>query len=100
VQRRARVVIRLTVYSRPGCHLCDVMKAVVERAVRTSDLAVSIEDIDISGDPDLEARYGIEVPVLMIDGKKAAKYRVSEWDVRRMLASRTAGGGGKAGGRG
>jgi glutaredoxin len=87
-------VIRLTIYSRPGCHLCDVLKATVERAVRASDLEVSIEDIDISTDPELEARYGIEIPVLLVDGRKAAKYRVSEWDVRRMLAARTGGAGG------
>jgi glutaredoxin len=82
-------VIRLTIYSRPGCHLCEVMKATVERAVRASDLEVSVDEIDISADADLEARYGIEIPVLMVDGKKAAKYRVSEWDVRRLLLARS-----------
>jgi glutaredoxin len=82
-------VIRLTIYSRPGCHLCDEMKAVVERAARTAATPVSVDEIDISGDPDLESRYGVEVPVLMIEGKKAAKYRVSEWDLRRMLNARS-----------
>jgi glutaredoxin len=95
-------VIRLTIYSRPGCHLCEVMKDAVERAVRASGLGVSLDEIDISRDPDLEARYGVEIPVLLVDGSKAAKYRVSEWEVRRMLVARAggAGGAGEAGGAG
>jgi glutaredoxin len=91
------VTPNLIIYSRPGCHLCDVMKAVVERVGQT--VAVSFEEIDISSDPELESRYGLEIPVLMIDGTKVAKYRVSEEDLRRMLTSR-AGQAGGAGGAG
>ena len=65
----------LTLYSRPGCHLCDEMKAVVARVATAVPLA--LEEIDISTDPALEARYGLEIPVLLVDGKKAAKYRVT-----------------------
>jgi len=86
-------VIRLTIYSRPGCHLCEVMKETVACAVRASRFEASIDEVDISTDADLEARYGLEIPVLMIDGMKTAKYRVSEWDVRRMLAARAGSGG-------
>jgi len=84
----------LIIYSRPGCHLCDVMKAVVERVGQT--VAVSLEEIDISRDPELESHYGLEIPVLTIDGTKVAKYRVSEEDLRRMLSARV----GQAGGAG
>jgi len=80
-------VIRLTIYSRPGCHLCDEMKAVVTRVGRR--IAIDLEEVDISGNPDLEARYGLEIPVLMVDGRKAAKYRISEEDLRRLIAART-----------
>ncbi len=45
----------------------------------------AVEEIDISTDPDLEARYGLEIPVLLVDGKKAAKYRVTEGELTRML---------------
>ena len=76
----------LTIYSKPGCHLCDEMKTVVEREVRRAPVAASIEQIDISGNADLEARYGLEIPVLLIDGRKVAKYRVTETDLRRMIA--------------
>jgi thiol-disulfide isomerase/thioredoxin len=81
-------VIALTIYSRPGCHLCDEMKAVVESVARSSAAPVRVEEIDISTDPDLEARYGLEIPVLMMDGKKAAKYRVTEEGLTRILAAR------------
>jgi hypothetical protein len=83
---------RLTLYSRPGCHLCDEMKAVVTRLARSMPLTV--EEIDISTDPELEGLYGLEIPVLLVDGKKAAKYRVSEEELRRLLTGRPAGAGG------
>jgi hypothetical protein len=93
----ARIVTALAIYSRPGCHLCDEMKAVVTSAVSAAAAEVTIETIDISTNPDLEARYGLEIPVLTIDGRKVAKYRVTEAEVRRMLEARPAGGAGKAG---
>jgi hypothetical protein len=64
------------------------MKAVVLRLSESMPLAV--ENIDISTDPDLDRRYGLEIPVLVIDGRKAAKYRVTEESLRRMLANRRA----------
>jgi len=76
----------LTIYSRPGCHLCDDMKDVIARVARTRRLIV--EDVDISGNQDLEARYGLEIPVLLVDGRKAAKYKTSEHDLERILNSR------------
>ena len=79
--------MQLTIYSRPGCHLCDEMKAVVERVVRSAAGPLTIEAIDISTDPALEARYGVEIPVLLIDGKKVAKYRIGEEALRRILSA-------------
>jgi glutaredoxin len=79
-------MIALTLYSRPGCHLCDDMKAVVERVARTSTPVPTIEVIDISSDREVEAIYGLEIPVLLFNGKKAAKYRVTEEGLRRMLS--------------
>ena len=82
-------MIEVTIYSRPGCHLCDEMKAVVARVARSVPLA--LEEIDVSRDPELEARYGVEIPVLTIAGKKAAKYRVTEEELRRLLIARASG---------
>ena len=87
-------MIVLTIYSRPGCHLCDDMKAVVERVALTLIPPATIDVIDISSDPDLESRYGVEIPVLLVNGKKAAKYRVSEEELVRMLNARMGSAGG------
>jgi thiol-disulfide isomerase/thioredoxin len=84
-------VIALTLYSRSGCHLCDEMKAIIERVARSFPLA--LETVDISTDPQLEGLYGHEIPVLMIDGKKAAKYRITEAELRRQLEARGRGAG-------
>ena len=86
---RIHLVIAVTIYSRQGCHLCDQMKAVVERVGQS--VAIAVEEIDVSTDPALEARYGGEVPVLLVGGTKAAKYRVTEAELRRILSARTGG---------
>ena len=80
------LVISLTIYSRPGCHLCDEMKAVVERVA--GSVPLTVEEIDISRDAELDERYGLEIPVLMVDGKKAAKYRIAEGELLRILKQR------------
>ena len=79
-------MIVLTLYSRPGCHLCDEMKALVQRVTSAVQAPATIEEIDISADPALEARYGLEIPVLMLQGKKIAKYRIEEAMLMRALA--------------
>ncbi len=79
--------MRVTIYSKPDCHLCDEMKAMVHR-VLDGDAHTSIEEIDISNNFVLLDRYGLEIPVLMIDGTKVAKYRVSEAELRQMVGGR------------
>jgi glutaredoxin len=80
-------VISLVIYSKPGCHLCDEMKSVVRRVIqRRND--ITLEEIDISNDRELVDRYGLEIPVLTINGKKAAKYRVTERELTQMLDRR------------
>lgn len=79
-------MIPVILYSRPGCHLCDEMKGVVARVARV--IPFSLQEIDITDDPDLEARHGLDIPVLLIDGRKAAKHRVTEEELARMLGAR------------
>lgn len=88
-------MIRFVLYTRPGCHLCDQMKAVVRRVAETHPL--SVEEIDISGDAELERVYGEAIPVLMMDGRKVAKYRISEAELVRMLTARSDGARGPGG---
>ena len=80
----------MTIYSKPGCHLCDEMKRLVHRlAVQRAGVpAFEVQEIDISSDRELDDRYGLEIPVLLIDGKKVAKYRISEEELRRMVEAR------------
>jgi glutaredoxin len=82
--------VRLIIYSKPGCHLCDEMKSLIHRVVgeHSNTHDISIDEIDISTDRDLVERYGLEIPVLLIDGKKVAKYRVSEAELTQMLEAR------------
>jgi hypothetical protein len=65
------------------------MKAVVARVGRSRPLVV--EEVDISGDAALEALYGLEIPVLMVNGRKAAKYRISDSELLRILDGRSGG---------
>jgi hypothetical protein len=62
------------------------MKAVIRRVAQSSPL--QLEEIDISTSADLEERYGLEIPVLMVEGKKAAKYRIGEAELRKVLNAR------------
>jgi hypothetical protein len=60
------------------------MKAIIRRvAAGRGDLA--LDEIDISNDPVLMDRYGLEIPVLELDGRKIAKYRITEADLTRIL---------------
>ena len=66
------------VYSRPGCHLCDVVK---QTLVQVQDQADFVwREIDIDSDPELCEKYNDEVPVVFIDGRKAFKYHMDSRD--------------------
>src|SRR5215471_6369909 len=92
---RSHEVIALTLYSRPGCHLCDEMKTVINRVAESTPL--HLEEIDISSNADLEERYGLEIPVLFVAGKKAGggKNRRGFWGGG---GGKPEGGGGEGGG--
>jgi hypothetical protein len=76
----------VTLYTREGCHLCDDALGVLEavRAEAPSTLTVTVIDVDT--DPALRERYGMEVPVIAVDGRKAFKYRVTAEALRERLA--------------
>ena len=62
------------------------MKAIVHRLV--PDFEFRLDEVDISTDAALDARYGLEIPVLMIDGTKVAKYRITEAELRKAIGAR------------
>ncbi len=76
--------IEIVLYERAGCCLCSEMLAVVRRL--GAEFYLDVRRIDIGDVPDLEARFGEEIPVLFVAGRKAFKYRVTEAQLRARLA--------------
>ena len=74
---------RVTLYGRAGCHLCDDARVVIDRVCR--DLGEEYVEIDIDGDDDLQARYGEEIPVTLVDGRQHDFWRVDEQRLRTAL---------------
>ena len=66
----------VTLYSRPGCHLCDEARAVLERA--RGRAAFEIDEINIETDDGLHARYLERIPVVAVDGEELSEYFVDE----------------------
>lgn len=77
---------RITFYTRPGCHLCDEARVVVQRVC--DDLGESFVEVDIDTDADLQDRFGEEIPVTFVDGGQHDYWRVDESRLRAALASR------------
>jgi glutaredoxin len=75
----------IAIYTRPGCHLCDEMKATVHQVIDALGEPINVDEIDISSDPELELRFGQEIPVLMVNGRKSAKYRIKATELQRIL---------------
>ena len=74
---------RVTLYSRPGCHLCDDAREVVARVC--ADLGERFEEVSILDDPDLLERYAEEIPVTLVDGRQHDYWRVDEHRLRAAL---------------
>jgi glutaredoxin len=70
---------RITMYSRPGCHLCDDARAVLER------IGEPFEEIDIESDGELLKRYLERIPVIALDGEELYDFFVDEPDLRRRV---------------
>ena len=76
---------RLTLLSKPGCHLCDDARVIVDRVA--SDLGVEWTEIDITTDDDLYAKWWEQIPVTLIDGVQHDFWRVDELRLRRALSA-------------
>jgi glutaredoxin len=75
---------RVVLYSRPGCHLCDEARAVIETVC--AELGESYDEIDITGSEDLTRSFGEEVPVTFVDGRQHDFWRVDPGRLRDALA--------------
>jgi hypothetical protein len=79
MKHKAHVIL----YSKPGCHLCEVMKA--EMAKAGCGELYELEEINIESDPALLARYRNDIPVLLVEGREAFKHRLSSQAFRDYL---------------
>lgn len=73
----------IEVYSRPGCHLCDEALAILSRLIRDTPFRIELRNVEDRSD--WEERYGTEIPVGVVAGRRLFKYRVDEPRVRRAL---------------
>ena len=76
----------VVIFSRKGCHLCDVIKQTVAEA--EGDAEFQWRELDIDADPGLRKQFDDEVPVVFIDGRKAFKYRMDKHQFLRALNGR------------
>jgi glutaredoxin len=73
----------VTLYGRPGCHLCDDARAALERIRKTHPF--DLEEVDIESDDALLKAYLERIPVIALDGRELFDYFVDEQALRRKL---------------
>jgi len=73
----------VTLYTRPGCHLCEEAKAAMAPILR--EFGAVLQEVNVDEDALLKERYGEDVPVIFIGPRKAAKHRVDLAQFRRQL---------------
>lgn len=74
---------RVTLYHAAGCHLCESARRVLAKV--RAEHPFDLEEVDISGDPELERRYRERIPVVAVDGEEAFTYFVHPDGLRRRL---------------
>ena len=75
---------RVTLYGRPGCHLCEDARAVVSMVC--TELGEEFIEVSVDDDPELQRRFGEEVPVTFVDGRQHDFWRVDPQRLRAALA--------------
>ena len=78
--------VQIILYSKPGCHLCEVMKKEMAKA-GCAEL-YELREINIESDPELFARYRDDIPVLVVDGVEAFRHRLTAEAFRSYLTKR------------
>jgi glutaredoxin len=75
---------RVVLFSRPGCHLCDVARDTLRQVRERTPFA--FEEIDIERDDELELEYGIRIPVVEVDGEERFEITVDPQELAGLLA--------------
>jgi len=78
----------VVVYHAPGCHLCE--RALEQLRALREELDFELREVDIAGDPELEARYREWLPVVEIDGRRRFTYHIQPGLFRRAVAQAAA----------
>jgi hypothetical protein len=76
-------ISRVRLYSRPGCHLCEVVEELLQELL--GECPFDLEQIDITTDMDLFERYRYEIPVVAVEGGAFVAGRITRDDLRRVL---------------
>ena len=74
---------RVVIYSRPGCHLCEEAKKVIEASGYREEY--TLEEINIESDAELLQRYRYDIPVITINGEEAFRHRLTADEFRHRL---------------
>jgi len=77
----------LTLLTRPGCHLCDAMKAIVAQV--QAQFPLVLHEIDISAKPELVLQHGSDIPVLLDGDLVLARHRISAAQLSLALSERS-----------
>jgi glutaredoxin len=75
--------LQVTLYTRPGCHLCEEAKAQIAPLLQR--VGVALREVNIDEDAALRERYNVDVPVIFLGLRKVAKHRVDVKQFRRQL---------------
>lgn len=75
--------LELTLYTRPGCHLCDEAK--LQIAPLLAEFGARLREVNIDSDPRLRELYNFDVPVIFLADRKIAKHRIDPSAFRRQL---------------
>jgi glutaredoxin len=76
---------RVTLYGKPGCHLCDDARVIVTQVC--AELGVGWHEIDITQDEQLFKEYGEQIPVTFVDGRQHDFWRVDPVRLKRALTT-------------
>jgi glutaredoxin len=82
-EKRPADPLEVTLYTRPGCHLCDEAK--LQMAPLLAEFGARLHEVNIDADPALLERYNLDVPVIFLADRKIAKHRVDPSQFRRQL---------------
>lgn len=75
--------LEVTLYTRPGCHLCDEAKLLITPVL--AEFGAHLLEVNVDADPALAERHGLDIPVLFLAGRKIAKHRIDLAQFRRQL---------------